>query len=142
MVTIEEGRSKQATAEKQVGTAFLCVIAHQGHGTGDDGQQNRDGLKQGVEFGVADPGGTVQRETDEKKNYAKRDIDQASLHASIWPESHHSERLSAGRYWGISGFGLEIPRDSRCSIQAASVRAVGSETKTSGKRASQVLLGL
>jgi hypothetical protein len=100
MVTVEQGRSEEAITEEQIHTAFLCVITHQGHGTRDDGEQRRDGLKQGVELGVAEPGGTVQGETAEKKHYAEKGIDQASPHDSIRFQSH-PERLSADWCCGI-----------------------------------------
>jgi hypothetical protein len=80
MIAVKKCSSEKTVAEKQEGTAFLRVIAHQGHRTRGSCQHKRNSLKQGVKFGAAKPGGSAHGESAEKKNYGKTSIDEASPH--------------------------------------------------------------
>ena len=61
MVTVQEGGAEKPGANEQKYRFLLGVVAHQGHGADDHGQQGANALHHRVQRGGALPVGTTQR---------------------------------------------------------------------------------
>src|SRR5208283_714767 len=136
MVAIQQGPSQKAGAQKQESASFFCVIANQGHCTRNQSQQGGTGLKQGVQFGGALPGGAVGGEAAEKQNQGEKDVGEGTSPGSFWRQNFHLSVLSAkGRFCvGADGF---LGRSCNSTGRATWIRRLQSRTCVGRRRRSR-----